>query len=896
MATKLELEISLDSKGAVAGVKSLDKELGGLNKTTQTATTSGKGLMGSLFGQVTAANLASQAVNKLTAFVQESAQAYMEAEKQQARMNVVLRRSGEDVDKANESISAFADKMEYLTGVDDDQVKTLEILARQYNIQKDRIDEAVKSSIALTEIGGDLEGNLKAVANAYNGNWMQLGRLIPEIRTANTESERMEILQRAVASGFEMSTAAMNTNAGKLQELKNFWDDLKKATGGVLVTALQGIDAMSGMHSKMAEYSREQITQLEAFDQAISNFEARVGTKFKSYGAPSLGVQGVNDIESDLSTGYLADTKAALDFQAALDKLEESKKKHVEVEKTLAQVLADRWAEANKNYEQDKAYSDFINSKFTTAIVSASDAWADDAPVILERISNLDELTKAGEQYADNLIKKSIPATKKWSVDWDDANSVLGASKQMLSVVKQGLSDIGIELSPQAEAFMGAAEGATMFVDGLTTGNPLTMIAGGIKLITSAIKAFAGDGIGEAIDRENKWMKLNDQLEKQLRDMAKDLGSVHEATSVMLDDIISQSEVSVKNFDQYAQRIQQILSDFDRGEMSLTETTNEMGDAFQALIDKAGDLGTEGSAAMMALFDDLQNRGIQVKEITQYINQQWQAGLDGYKKYLKGEFSTATIEVFGQLLAYENKVAANQTLVDGVKGITQALTAMSNATRLNETEFDSFELAARDAFDALQAKGFTERESLTQLAPMLARMVFLNKEYGLAIDAETQALIDKAKADGVNLDNYKSQEEIFSDMSTSLKDLVDIFKNAFPAAIKNTSDAFKDLNKNAGNFDPDTNYNPNPYKGKQPDIMAADGFYSPRLSRDMVIQAHTGERVEITPRQDVGNGGGSRTTHINITLAGTINQEVVADAIMKAWRANTRGMRSLMES
>jgi hypothetical protein len=296
----------------------------------------------------------------------------------------------------------------------------------------------------------------------------------------------------------------------------------------------------------------------------------------------------------------------------------------------------------------------------------------------------------------------------------------------------------------------------------------------------------------------------------------------------------------------------------------------------------------------LTLFDDLASRGIQVAEITKYIEEQMQGAAEGYADYMEAGFSTATIGALDDILAYQKKVGENEVLMKGVDGMTAALVKMSNATELNETEFDKFEQMARDGFDALIAKGFTEKESLIELAPMLSRLVFLQNEYGLAIDAETQALIDKAKAEGVNLDQYKSQEEIFTDMSKSLSELVEIFRNAFPSAIDATTDAFSRLNGEAGRFNPDTTYTGGKGGGNA-DVQAASGFYSPRLSQDTLIQAHKGEEVRVVPAGQNASGGGNRITNLTIEIRGPgVSPIDVAEAARIAWKGNVRGFRSLL--
>jgi hypothetical protein len=915
VAVKLELLIELDSKGAVKGVQSLNSEIDKLDGATKKADTSGKGLMGSIFGQVTAANLATKAILGLTNFVKDSALAFMDSEKQQARMNVVLRRNSEDVDAANKKIGEFSDGMQYLTGIDNDQIKSLELLARQYEIQDGKIDGAIKGAIGLTEIGGDLESNLKALANAYNGNWSMLTKLIPELRTAKTESERLDILNRKMAEGFEMTTEAMKTAAGSAAVLKNWWDDLKESTGGFIVNAARVADYFQGMRGAMANYAREQIADQEKLNQELDDSIAlvdkaieqqRTAAGWNSKGTPEQ--LGFIDIESDLSTGYLADTKAAMDFQKVLDDLNEKQKKRVEIEKTLAEVLDDRWTAFNKTYEEDKAYSAFLTAKLGPAIESYSDAWGEGIDITKMAAEGDEELNAALQKLADNeMLDDGQQKAAKVVESWQEIEAQFQQVERAIGFIDDMFSALGINatgITSQIQSALGAVSSysagmASLSKEGGSLTDKLTgvtsiigAVSAAIGIAASIIKAFSGDGIGEALDRENQWMKLNEKLEEQLRDLAKETGSVHEATSIMLDEIINQTDITVDNFGQYAQRIREILSELDRGELTLSETQNEIGDSFEALISKAEELGTTGSASLLTLFDDLASRGIQVAEITEYINQQMTAGLTGYKAYMEGDFSDATIGVFEEMLAYEKKVGENQTLIDGIEGITDALVGMSNASRLTEGEFDNFEKAGRDAYDALIAKGFTEKESLIELAPMLSRLVFLQNEYGLAIDAETQALIDKAKAEGVNLDQYKSQEEIFSDMSDALNQLVEIFRSAFPSAIDATTDAFSRLNGESGKFNPDTTYTGG--KGGA-DVQAASGFYSPRLSQDTLIQAHKGEEVRVVPAGQNASGGGDGITNLTIEIRGPgVTPIDVAEAARIAWRGNVRGFRSLL--
>jgi len=249
------------------------------------------------------------------------------------------------------------------------------------------------------------------------------------------------------------------------------------------------------------------------------------------------------------------------------------------------------------------------------------------------------------------------------------------------------------------------------------------------------------------------------------------------------------------------------------------------------------------------------------------------------------------------MIAYEKKIAANKALTDAIAGATQALIGLSNTTRLTEDQFNDFEKSAASAYDKLIDQGFTEKEALQQLAPMLARLKFLHEQYGLTLDDATQKLLDQADAQGVNTEQSMTQEEAFSRMTGALEQLVKIFGGDMPNAIDLTTGAFKRLNDESDKFNPDTGTpeipNPEPLKPK-PDFGAAGGFYSSRLSSDALIQAHRGERVEITPVAQ--NSIGGRNTNITITLVGSVTPEIAADAIKTAYINNTRGLKSLLEN
>ncbi len=419
--------ITVDSTGAQTSIQKFDDAVDKLGTTSNTSEKSGSNLFATIFKGVTVASLAEKAVSILVNQVKQATDAFLQAEVAQSKLNVILRRSGEDVNVVNERIDRFANKMMFLTGVDDDQIKSLEILARQYGIQKDKIDDAIRGAVGLTQIGGDLESNLKAVANAYNGNFTQLDRLIPEIRAANTDSEKMNILQRKMAEGFEMSTEAMKTNAGQIKEMQNSLGDMAKDAVGAFAKVFNFINDNS-FYGKMKKEIRETVTEQEAFDTALKNFADRTAPKFKA----SLEQLGFIDLEADLEAGErqykawestLGDVSKAIDKQnkliAAADKIIDNANKAV---KDMTKTLG-------KNEDAFQAENKLVSQ---TAILfrqggSAADWFR----------QNLDRLGQTGVMSANKIKTSWTSALSSFMEKWGET---LNTTKDTMSAIDAAIN------------------------------------------------------------------------------------------------------------------------------------------------------------------------------------------------------------------------------------------------------------------------------------------------------------------------------------------------------------------------------------------------------------------------------------------------------------------------
>ena len=160
-----------------------------------------------------------------------------------------LRANGMEVDANMNKYKRFASAMQRVTTVGDET--TLSLIRLAVTMQSKAPEEAAKMAIGLSKaLGMDLQTATRAATLAQNGNYIALSRHIPELRTATTEAEKLAAVQRIVAGGMEIARAETETLAGKVDQLKNAWGDLKEGIGTLIVNnnlLIESVTALAGM-------------------------------------------------------------------------------------------------------------------------------------------------------------------------------------------------------------------------------------------------------------------------------------------------------------------------------------------------------------------------------------------------------------------------------------------------------------------------------------------------------------------------------------------------------------------------------------------------------------------------------------------------------------------------
>ncbi len=151
------------------------------------------------------------------------------------------------------------------------------------------------------------------------------------------------------------------------------------------------------------------------------------------------------------------------------------------------------------------------------------------------------------------------------------------------------------------------------------------------------------------------------------------------------------------------------------------------------------------------------------------------------------ELGLAGGAAYDQLARFRTLTEQNKDLVASVGGLNDVMVALANLGGLNIETLQDLETQGLQAFDQLQAAGFTQEEALKQLQPLLKSIIQAHYDLGIPIDENTQKVIDLAKANG-----------LLEDESLSL---IDVLKEGFAALITAVGgtlpDAFKKMGKAA---------------------------------------------------------------------------------------------------
>ncbi len=322
------------------------------------------------------------AFRALVGVAKDLVKSYSAQEEAEAGLAAAIRATGGDVSNLMVRYKDFASEIQGTTRVGDEVTLNLLRQGKALGITEDRMQEATRGAIGLKQAFGiDMDTALRGIALAYEGNYAQLSRYIPALRTAGTEAEKQIILQKAMADGFDQARAAAKTGTGQLDQLGIEFDDLKEIGGAVLLNFLQpsitalkdfvrGINASlqstkdykdfvkgltegSEAAAKAQTYAEQQLAKYRSELQKL-NLALREEAQMIAGTLPLRG-RDIAEVYNSFETHKLmkeellkkiaawdGETKAIKENKEELQKQEEAERRRLEREKQAADLLARR--------------------------------------------------------------------------------------------------------------------------------------------------------------------------------------------------------------------------------------------------------------------------------------------------------------------------------------------------------------------------------------------------------------------------------------------------------------------------------------------------------------------------------------------------------------------------
>ncbi len=256
------VSITADGEDAIAESEDTKNEIDKVPENKHTMFTGdNNNMLASITGITVALGGIFVAYNKVKSMLGEYITLSNIQEMAERSLVAALKVKGQATEEEIERLKNYASEIQNATTIGDEQSLSLLTLATNMGIASEKRDEALRGSIGLAEAfanaGLSQETAMKGIALAYEGNFTQLQRYIPALQSAKSETDKMAILQKAMADGFEMAKDKAKTGAGALEQYSNLVGDLKEKVGDVIKAALVPlVGVMSELVTVMNEHPR----------------------------------------------------------------------------------------------------------------------------------------------------------------------------------------------------------------------------------------------------------------------------------------------------------------------------------------------------------------------------------------------------------------------------------------------------------------------------------------------------------------------------------------------------------------------------------------------------------------------------------------------------------------
>ena len=288
-ATKSSIAATKDFEAAAAGVgPTLDRSLGQVGASVDENAAKMEKM-----GRGIGVALASQELRNLAGDVQNFASTYInefaEAEAATARMTTALKASGETSPAVAEAFGQMATELQRFSTFSDEAITDAQtILTTVGNIKPNAMEATLKATMDLAKgLGIDLPAATTLMAKAASSDGEALGKLGVVLGKSIDPAKGFAGVMEAVNDKFGgQAAAAMETTAGKMENLNNQMSDINETVGGALASNLS---ALLGIFQSLPEGVQTFALAVIGIGTALAPVLVSLGSLVSLLGTAGLG-------------------------------------------------------------------------------------------------------------------------------------------------------------------------------------------------------------------------------------------------------------------------------------------------------------------------------------------------------------------------------------------------------------------------------------------------------------------------------------------------------------------------------------------------------------------------------------------------------------------------------
>ena len=189
------------------------------------------------------------AIKSVTAAAEES-------ETVARKLRVTLESQGYQAQALTSIYQEYARQIQQTTAYTDEQAMATMGMLTVFGVAPNKIQAVTKAALDLSTLyGGDLEKATRQVAQAMNGQFRELARMIPELKNLKGNAfDAVKVLELIEQRVGPQAQAEMQSYTGQIKQMANEWDEVKETIGRSVVPVLR--DSVLFIKDLVAEVQR----------------------------------------------------------------------------------------------------------------------------------------------------------------------------------------------------------------------------------------------------------------------------------------------------------------------------------------------------------------------------------------------------------------------------------------------------------------------------------------------------------------------------------------------------------------------------------------------------------------------------------------------------------------